>query len=175
MTIFSENRIGLLHSITVIFTRRKINIDSLNTSESEVKGVYRYTVVVTSTRDTVQKLVKQIEKLVEVLGAFFYEEDEIIYQEIALYKVPTESFHNGNVVESLIRRHDARVIRIEKDFCIIEKTGHKDETQALLEELRPYGLMEFVRSGRIAVTKPLNHLNDYLKELEKIHAYALEN
>jgi acetolactate synthase-1/3 small subunit len=166
ISIFSENHIGLLNSITIIFTRRRLNIESLNTSESEVIGVYRYTVVVTSTKEIVGKVVKHIEKLVEVLGAFFYDEEEIIHREIALYKVPTESFHNGNKVESMLRSHNARIIRIEKDYTIIEKTGHKNETQDLLDELEPYGILEFVRSGRVAIVKPMENLRQYLKKLD---------
>jgi len=166
ISIFSENHIGLLNSITIIFTRRRLNIESINASESEVNGVYRYTVVITSSREIVENVVKQIEKLVEVLGAFMYEEEEIIYREIALYKVPTESFHNGNKVESMLRSHNARIIRIEKDYIIIEKTGHKNETQALLEELRPYGILEFARSGRVAIVKPMENLTQYLKKLD---------
>ncbi|MCZ6521131.1 MAG: acetolactate synthase small subunit [Bacteroidetes bacterium] len=168
LTIFSENHYGLLNSITIIFTRRKINIYSLNTSESEIKGIYRYNIVITSTLEAAQNVAKQIEKLIDVLGAFVYDEEEIIYREIALYKVPTKSFHNGNEVEHLLRRHFARIIRLEKDYTVIEKTGHKDETQALMEELQPYGLIEFVRSGRVAITKPMNHLDDHLEKLEKL-------
>jgi acetolactate synthase-1/3 small subunit len=166
ISIFSENHIGLLNSVTIIFTRRKLNIESINASESEVNGVYRYTIVITSTREKVENVVKQIEKLVEVLGAFMYEEEKIIHREIALYKVPTESFHNGNKVESMLRSHNARIIRIEKDYTIIEKTGHKNETQDLLDELRPYGVLEFVRSGRVAIVKPMENLTEYLKKLD---------
>ncbi|MCZ6899983.1 MAG: acetolactate synthase small subunit [Bacteroidetes bacterium] len=166
ISIFSENHIGLLNSITIIFTRRRLNIESINASESEVNGVYRYTVVISSTREIVENVVKQIEKLVEVLGAFMYEEEEIIYREIALYKVPTESFHNGNIVESMLRSHNARIIRIERDYTIIEKTGHKNETQDLLDELRPYGILEFARSGRVAIVKSMENLTQYLKKLD---------
>jgi len=168
LSIFSENKIGLLHSITAIFTRRKISIDSLNTSESEVKGVYRYTLVVTTTEDMVEKIARQIERLIEILGVYVHKDDDIIHREVALYKVPTDAFYNGNILEQLIRRHNARIIRLEKDYLVIEKTGWKSETQSLLHELEPYGILEFVRSGRVAVSKAFLELHQKLNDLEKI-------
>jgi len=91
----------------------------------------------------------------------------VVFQEVALYKVPTEVFNNGNTVERLIRRHNARVLLIEKAFVVIEKTGHEHETEALLEDLREVGgLYEFVRSGRVAIVKPMERLNTYLQSLQ---------
>jgi len=153
ISVFSEDRIGILHSITIIFTRRNLNIDSLNTSESETAGVFRFTLVLTTDFETVKKVRKQIDKLVDVLGAFLHEEDEIIHREIAMYKVATSSFYNGNEVEQLLRHHYARIIRVEKEYLVIEKTGWKEETQQLLVDLEPYGVLEFIRSGRIAISK----------------------
>ena len=169
LSIFSENKIGLLHSITAIFTRRKISIASLNTSESEIEGVYRYTVVVSTTDDMIEKVARQIERLIEIIGVFYHEDEEIIHREVALYKVPTESFYQGNILEQLIRRHNARIIRLEKDFLIIEKTGWKSETQSLFHELEPYGILEFVRSGRVAISQQMLNLHKKLSELEKVN------
>lgn len=153
--------------VVSIFTRRHINIDSLTTSRSSMEGIHRFTIVVNVTEELVRKLVAQLDKQVEVLKAFYYREDEIIYQEIALYKVPTEIMHNGNSVELLLRKYHARIIDVEPEFVVIEKTGHQHETQALLEELSALGIYEFVRSGRVAVVKPIEQLNSYLKTLEE--------
>lgn len=169
LTIFTENKIGLLHRITVIFTRRKLNIDSLNTSESEIRGIYRFTIVVTVTESMVQTLVRQIEKQIGILKAFYHTIDEIVYQEIALYKVPTQAFADGNEVEKLIRNHNARILRIEPEYVIVEKTGHKTETQQLFRALEQYGILQFARSGRIALTKQIKEITAYLKELEMQH------
>ncbi len=169
ISVFSEDRIGLLHSITIIFTRRKLSIESINSSESERKGIYRYTIVFSASYDTARKVTKQIDKLIFVLRAFLHEEEQIIHREIALYKVATSSFYNGNEVEQLLRKHSANIIRIEQDYLVIEKTGWKTETQALLKDLEPYKLLEFARSARVMVTKRWKRLHKNVLELEQEH------
>ena len=173
LSVLTEDKAGLLNHITIIFTRRKINISSLNVSKSEMAGVSRFTIVTTTTREKVEKVVKQIRKLVEVLGAFVYELDQIYYQEIALYKVPTKVFLNGNTIETLVRNNGARILSIEEDHIIIEKTGHKEETHDLYLKLEPYGLMEFVRSGRVAISKSKRSTEAYIKELENSESNRL--
>ncbi len=173
ISVLSEDRPGLLNRVTIIFTRRKINIESINVSTSEVPGVSRYTLVVNSTRDQAEKVVGQIRKLIEVLGAFLYEEDEIYYQEIALYKVPTKIFLHGNKIENLVRSNNARILVIEEDYIVIEKTGHKHETQQLFNRLNEYGVLEFVRSGRVAISKSKRETQHYLDELENSKTHIL--
>ncbi len=166
LSVLTEDRAGLLNQITIIFTRRKININSLNVSTTEVAGVSRFTIVLSASRDRIEKVVNQIRKLVDVLGAFVYEENEIYYQEIALYKVPTEVFLNGNKIETLVRNNGARILVIEKDHIIIEKTGHKEDTHDLYNKLMPHGLLEFVRSGRIAISKSKRKTEAFIQQLE---------
>ena len=135
ITAFSENHIGLLNRITIIFTRRQVNIESLTVSESSIKGIHKFTIVVNETREKVEKVVKQIDKLVEVLRAFYHPEEEVIHQEIALYKVPTEALLESNTLEATIRKHNARILEVTPGYTVIEKTGHKEETQELFEQL----------------------------------------
>ncbi|MDH5379778.1 MAG: acetolactate synthase small subunit [Cyclobacteriaceae bacterium] len=163
ISVFSENHVGVLHRITTIFTRRGINIESITVSESEIHGVHRFNIVVTETEDHIKKVVKQIEKQIEVLRSFYYPLSKIIYQEIALYKLPIKAVQNGAGIEQIIRDNHARILTVEKDFLVIEKTGHKGETQALFEQLEPFGLLEFVRSGRVALAKSAKSFKDYLK------------
>lgn len=158
ISIFTENSIGLLNRVTSMFTRRHLNIESLNTSESETPGIHRYTIVINSTESEVKKLTLQIEKQVEVIRACFHKDSDTVFQEIALYKVSTKSVSEGNLVEKLIRDNNARILSFQEDYMFIEKTGHKDETQELLEFLRPYGVLEFVRSGRVSVIKPTEEI-----------------
>lgn len=162
ISVFTENHTGLISRVVSIFTRRHINIDSLTTSESSIKNIFRFTIVVNVTLDQVQKLVGQLEKQIDVLKAFYYTDSETIFQEIALYKVPTNLFANGDIIEKLVRSHNARIISIEPEYTVIEKTGHPEETQNLLTELRQFRVYEFVRSGRVAVAKPMEQLNAYL-------------
>jgi acetolactate synthase-1/3 small subunit len=165
ISAFSENHIGLLNRITIIFTRRQVNIESLTVSGSAIPGIHKFTIVVHDFPQKVEKVVGQIEKLVEVLRAFYHTEDEVIHQEIALYKVPTKTMLEGNKVEDTIRMHHARIIEVRPEYTVIELTGHKEETQALFDELNNYGLLQFTRSGRIAVTRSSKELfTSYLKE-----------
>ncbi len=175
VSILTEDKPGLLNTVTIVFTRRKLNIDMINVSASEVEGVSRYTIVLTTTKDQVEKVVKQIRKHVDVLGAFVYEEDAIHYQEIALYKVPTEIFMGGIEVEAIVRANNARILVIERDYTVIEKTGHKEETTALFKTLKKYGVLEFVRSGRISVSKSKRKTETFLEELEKSTTHSLNN
>lgn len=167
ITAFSENHIGLLNRITIIFTRRQVNIETLTVSQSAIQGIHKFTIVVHATKDTVEKIVKQIDKQVEVLKAFYHPDDEIIYQEIALYKVPTDELLESTKLEHIIRKHNARILEVMRDYTVIEKTGHKNETQELFEELSQFGVRQFTRSGRVAVTKLREELlTNYLRELD---------
>ncbi len=165
ISAFSENHIGLLNRITIIFTRRQVNIESLTVSGSALPGIHKFTIVVNDTPEKVEKVVRQIEKLVEVLKAFSHTEDEVIHQEIALYKVPTKALVEGDIIEQTIREHHARILEVRPEYTVIELTGHKEETQALFDVLNNYGLLQFTRSGRIAVTKSSKELfTSYLQE-----------
>jgi acetolactate synthase I/III small subunit len=168
ITAFSENHIGLLNRITIIFTRRQVNIESLTVSQSSIKGIHKFTIVVHETREKVEKVVKQIDKLVEVMKAFYHTDSEIVHQEIALYKVPTEELLKSTTLEQTIRKHNARILEVTPDYTVIEKTGYKEETQDLFDQLSQYGVMQFTRSGRVAVTKLKEELfSNYLRELDK--------
>lgn len=174
LSVLTEDKAGLLNHITIIFNRRKLNIDSLNVSTTEVKGVSRFTIVVKTTFESAIKVMKQIKKLVDVLGAFLYEEDQIYYQEIALYKLSTEIFLRGEKVENIVRSFGGKILVIEKKHTIIIKTGNKNETQKLYNELEKFGsILEFVRSGRVAVSKSTRDTKNFLDELEKIKSNKL--
>ncbi|MCR6719752.1 MAG: acetolactate synthase small subunit [Chitinophagaceae bacterium] len=166
ITVYTENQIGLLNRIAIIFSRRKINIDSLNTSPSEVDSVHRFTIVINETEEVVRKLCRQIEKQVEVLKAYYNTADEIVWQELALYKVPTEVIAAEVKVERLLREHGAKAVVIRKDYTVFEVAGHREETDKLIRVLEPFGLIEFVRSGRVAIIKASDGFHEKLKEFE---------
>jgi len=166
ITVFTEHLTGLLSRVVSIFTRRHINVESLTTSQSSSPGIHRFTIVVNVPEDMVRKLVAQLEKQIDVVKAFYYEREEIVYQELALYKVPTHLFNSGSRTEQIIRKHNARILDIEPEYIVIEKTGHEHEITALLNELQQVGIYEFVRSGRVAIVKPMERLNRYLQSLE---------
>ncbi len=153
VTVYSENQVGLLNQISIIFTRRNLNIWSLSVSASAIEGVHRFTIACRTTKKQIDAVVKQIEKKIDVLKAYYYTDDEIVYQEIALYKVQTDKLLDEENFEQLIRKYNAQILEINRTFTVIQKTGKCDETQAFCDELNKYGLLQFVRSGRVAVTK----------------------
>ena len=167
ITAYTENHIGLLNRIAIIFSRRKINIESLNTSPSEIEGIHRFNIVITETEEVVRKICRQMEKQVEVLKTYFNSNDEVVWQEMALYKVPTDIIAEKVLVERLLRENGARAVVIRKDYTVFETTGHRQETDALLRALQPFGLIEFVRSARIAIIKASDGFNRQLREFEE--------
>jgi len=168
--VFTENHVGLLSRITLIFSRRHINIESITVSESEVPGIHRFTILIKAEEVQVQKVVKQIEKQVEVMKAFYHNDSDTIFQEIALYKISLEGKSIQDDLETLVRENHARILTVCPDFIVIEKTGHEDETRELFDKLQPYGVMEFVRSGRVSITKDNKVFSAYIEELEEANA-----
>lgn len=166
ITVYTENQIGLLNRIAIMFSRRKINIESLNTSPSEIDGIHRFTILIHEAEEVVKKLVRQIEKQVDVLKAYFNTNEEIVWQELALYKVPTEAIAEKAKVERLLREYGARAVVIRRDYVIFETTGQREETDRLITVLEPYGLIEFVRSARVAIIKNSAGFHEKLKEFE---------
>lgn len=167
ITVYTEDQIGLLNRIAIIFSRRKVSIDSINSSPSEIKGIYRFTIVINETEDMMIKIARQIEKLVDVLKVYYNTCDEIVWQELALYKVSTDEIAEKVQVERLLREYGAKAVVIRKDYTVFETTGHREETDALLAVLEPYGLIEFVRSARVAIIKASSGFHEKLKEFEQ--------
>ncbi|MNJ87519.1 Acetolactate synthase small subunit [compost metagenome] len=167
ITAYTENQIGILNRIAIIFSRRKINIESLNTSPSEIEHIHRFNIVIHETEEVVRKLCRQIEKQVEVLKVYYNTNEDIIWQELALYKVPTDIVAERAPVERLLREYGARAVVIRKDYTVFEATGHREETDKLIEVLQPYGLIEFVRSARVAIIKDSEGFNAKLREFER--------
>jgi acetolactate synthase-1/3 small subunit len=153
ISIYSENNVGLLNRISAIFLKRHINIESLTTSPSEITDVFRFVIVVNVTETQVKKLVQQIEKQVDVIKAFYHTDEETIFQETALYKVTTKFLFEERQIQNFIKQSHANIVTVSPEFFVIEKTGFRHETEQLREQLAPFGLLQFVRSGRLSVTK----------------------
>jgi len=166
ITVYTENHVGLITRIAIIFSRRKINIESINAGPTSVEGISRFTLVITESEEVVLKVVRQIEKQVEVLKVFYNTDDEIVWQEMAMYKVPTKVIAEQVKVERLLRQYGANTVVIRNDYTVFETTGHKEEIDALAEALQPWGLIEFVRSARIAIIKASKGLQQALLEFE---------
>lgn len=167
LTVYSENQVGLLNKIAIIFSRRKINLESFNSSPSEIEKIYRFTIVVKETEEVVRNLVRQIEKIVDVFKVYNNTNDEIIWQQIALYKVPTSVIMKDVKVERLLRQFGANVVVIRNDYTVFEATGQDDEINNLLKELDKFGLIEFVRSSRIAIIKSSEGVHKQVLDMQK--------
>lgn len=163
VSVYTENNIGLLNRVTSILLKRHINIESLTVSESEIPHVHRFTIMVKTSEEQIKKIVLQLEKQVEVVRAYYHQLSETISQEIAMYKISSEYLYSHNL-QDIFKLHRAHIVEIEPEFLVIEKSGTYDETKALYEALLPYGLMQFVRSGRIAVTRPKMLISEILKQ-----------
>jgi len=170
VTIFSENTVGLLNQITIIFTRRGVNIETLSVSPSAIQGIHKFTITAFSDRDSITKIVKQIDKRIDIVKSYFNIDNDLVFQEIALYKLSTAKLLSLGSIEDIIRRYNARILDMTEEWVTLEKTGHYEETQALFKELsEKTGVLQFVRSGRIAITKSNaeERLGDMLAEMEE--------
>ncbi len=153
VSVYTENNIGLLNRISAIFQRRHINIESLNTSASEIEGVSRFTIVVNVTEVQIRKIIGQIDKQIEVIKAFYHRDDQTIYQESALFKIKSDLLFEERQIQNIIKESNSRIVTVNREFFVLEKSGRREEIELLYRELSVYGIMQFTRSGRISVTK----------------------
>ncbi|MDC1259172.1 acetolactate synthase small subunit [Flavobacteriaceae bacterium] len=165
ISIYTENNIGLLNRISAIFQRRQINIESLNISVSEIEGVSRFTILVNMTEVNVKKILGQIEKQVEVIKAYYHMDEDTICQESCLFKIKSDLLFEERQIQNIIKESNARIVTVNKAFFVLEKSGRRSEIELLHRELSVFGIMQFVRSARIAVTK------DELKITEMLNAF----
>ena len=167
--VHSENIAGLLNQVTTVFTRRQINIESLNVSASSIQGVHKYTITAWTDEETIEKVVKQIEKKIDVLQANYFVDDEIYQHEIALYKLSTPEFQGNPMASKIIRRHNAYIVEVNPVYSIVEKNGMSEDITSLYEELSKLDcVLQFVRSGRVAITKSnFERANEYLDYREE--------
>ena len=163
ISVYSENNVGLLNRISGIFLKRHINIESLNVSSSEIENVSRFVIVVKTTEEWVKRIVGQIEKQIEVIKAYYHTDEETIYQESALFKIASDLLFDQREIQNIIKESNSQIVTVARDFFVLAKTGRRNEIEALYNELLPYGIMQFVRSGRISVSKTKMEISTLLK------------
>ncbi len=162
--IYTENIAGMLNQVTAEFTRRMMNIDTITASSSSVEGVHRYTISLWGEEDSVQKVTKRIEKKVDVLKADYYTDNEIFFQEVALYKLSTPRVLADSEISRMIRHSSARVIEVNDNYTVVEMTGQTDSIVEMYNEFVAKDCMlQFVKSGRVAVPRSsLENRNEQL-------------
>lgn len=166
ISVYSENNVGLLNRISVIFLKRHINILSLNVSESEIENVSRFVIVVDTTEKWVKNIVGQIEKQIEVIKAFYHIDDETIFLESAIFKINSSLLFDERQIQNIIKESHSEIVTVSRDFFVISKTGRRSEIDELYAKLKPFGIMQFVRSGRISVSKEKMEITSLLEELQ---------
>jgi len=166
VSIYTENNIGLLNRISAIFQRRHINIESINSSVSEIENVSKWTIVVKLSEDQMKKIQGQIEKQVEVIKAYYHTEEETIYQESCLFKIKSDLLFDERQIQNIIKESNARIVTVNKEFFVLEKSGRTQEIELLYRELSVFGIMQFTRSGRIAVTKDKMKISTMLQAFQ---------
>ncbi|NNE78036.1 MAG: acetolactate synthase small subunit [Pricia sp.] len=164
ISVYSENNVGLLNRISGIFLKRHINIESLNVSKSEIEGVSKFTIVVNTTEKWVRNIVGQIEKQIEVIKAFYHTDEETIYQESALFKIASNLLFDERQIQNIIKESNSQIVTVAREFFVIAKSGRRNEINEMHEKLKPFGIMQFVRSGRISVTKDVMQITALLDE-----------
>ena len=167
VSIYTENNIGLLNRISAIFQRRHINIESLNSSMTEIKDVSRWTIIVNDTEKSIKKIIGQINKQVEVIKAYYHTDEETIYQESCLFKIKSSLLFDERKIQNIIKESNAIIVTVNTEFFVLEKSGRRKELDELYKKLSSYGIMQFVRSGRIAVTKQPLMISEILSKFKK--------
>ena len=172
ISIYTENVVGLLSRITAVLTRRHINIESLTVSETERTGISRFIIVINETDDMLIKVTKQLNKIVEVIHAEYFDDSQLITSQIGLFKVDLYNESRYFSLQALATQSNAQILSRLDKHVILEKTGNRAMLEAFLEALKAYGETEYVRSGRIALTME-NHirLNEIMDQLADINNY----
>lgn len=166
VSIYTENNIGLLNRISAIFQRRHLNLDSINISNSEIENVSKWTIVLQLSEERMKKIIGQIEKQIDVIKAYYHTEEETIYQESCLFKLRSNLLFDERQIQNIIKDSNARIVTVNREFFVIEKSGRKEELELLHRELSVFGIMQFTRSGRIAVTKDEMKISNMLEAFQ---------
>lgn len=170
LLVYSENIAGILNQITAVFTRRQVNIESLNVSASSIDGVHKYTITAWSDDDQINKITRQIEKKIDVVKANYFTDDELFIRETGLYKLSTQEVLDNPEVSRIIRRHDASITEVNPTYVIVMKNGKTDDILSLFHALNEYNcVLQYTRSGRIAVTRSTQEqVSEFLEQREQL-------
>lgn len=156
LLVYSENIAGILNQITAVFTRRQVNIESLNVSASSIPGLHKYTITAWSDEPQIEKITRQIEKKIDVVKATYYTDDDLFIRETGLYKLSTDAVLQNPEISRIIRKHDATINEVNPTYVIVMKNGMTEDIMSLFYALNDFGcVLQYTRSGRIAVTRSI--------------------
>jgi acetolactate synthase-1/3 small subunit len=169
LLVYSENVAGILNQVTAVFTRRQVNIESLNVSASSIPGVHKYTITAwSSDEDQIIKIVRQIEKKIDVVKANYFTDEQLFIRESGLYKLATPMVLDNPEISRTIRRYDAHIIEVNPTYTIVMKHGITEDIISLYRALDKFGcVLQYTRSGRIAVTRGTQEqVSEFLEQRE---------
>jgi len=169
LLVYSENVAGILNQVTAVFTRRQVNIESLNVSASSIKDIHKYTITAWSDEDQIIKICKQIEKKIDVVKCEYYTDDQLFIHEVALFKISTPVLLGNPEVSRCIRKHDARMMEVNPTYSTVLIAGLTEDIADLFRRLNDFDcVLQYTRSGRIAVTRSKEEsITDFLDEQER--------
>ena len=152
ISVLVENRFGVLARISGLFSGRGFNIDSLTVAETDEPAISRMTIVSTGDEQILEQINKQLNKLIDVIKVSDFTGEEYVERELALIKVKAEGKVRSEIV-SLVNIFRARTVDVSSDMMTIEITGDADKLMAFIDMLRPYGIQELVRTGKVAILR----------------------
>ncbi|MBP1541909.1 MAG: acetolactate synthase small subunit [Prevotella sp.] len=172
LLVYSENIAGILNQITAVFTRRQVNIESLNVSASSIEGVHKYTITAWSDADQIEKITRQIEKKIDVIKANYFTDDQLFIRETGLYKLATDIVMQNTNISRTIRHHDAKITEVNPTYVIVMKSGKTEDIISLFRALDEFGcVLQYTRSGRIAVTRGMQEqVSEFLEQRNESRA-----
>lgn len=172
LLVYSENIAGILNQITTVFTRRQVNIESLNVSASSIEGVHKYTITAWSDADQIEKITRQIEKKIDVIKANYFTDDQLFIRETGLYKLATDIVMQNTNISRTIRHHDAKITEVNPTYVIVMKSGKTEDIISLFRALDEFGcVLQYTRSGRIAVTRGMQEqVSEFLEQRNESRA-----
>lgn len=150
ISVLVEDKPGVLARISGLFSRRGFNIESLAVGPTEVEGVSRMTIVVAVDRLPLEQITKQLHKLIDVLKIIELESSDAIMRELVLIKVRVDARNRSQVIET-VQLFRAKVVDVAANTVTVEATGSREKLDALLMMLEPFGLVELVQSGMVAL------------------------
>lgn len=155
ISVFTENKPGLLYRISGLFLKRKINVESLTVSETEKEGISRFTILVHVDQETAHKLARQLERIIEVTHVEVHADDELIAREIVLVRIALKNKQEKEQIQAICKEYWAHILeRFSTDtMCVVEIDGSEEKIDECYQKLEQFEITEYIASGRIAITR----------------------
>ena len=154
ISVLVENHFGVLARVSALFSARGYNIDSLCVGETEDSTVSRMTVVVRGDDNVLEQIIKQLYKLVDVIEVADLTDKDFVERELVMVKIGATSKQRSEVIE-IVSIFRAKVVDVSPKSMIVEVTGSEGKVEAFVDMMRPFGILELVRTGEIAIVRSL--------------------